>query len=352
MRWLDALMQFQFASPWFLALAPVVLLALALGLHRRLPTLLIPSLAGPARAAPTAGLASGLRLPLWFEAAGLLCLCVALARPRFGVEQTVRRAEGIDMILAIDISGSMDSYDFPDAASLSTREIIARIESGQAKPRVEVARAAVQRFIARRPDDRLGLIAFATNHYTICPPTLDHDFLLGNLAQLTTNILDPRNTGLAAPIAAATARLKDSTARRRVLVLFTDGRNTVDDKLTPLQATKLAAEFNVIIYTVGIGSEYAYQVEPRLGRLLPSRGDFDRELLEQMAKDTGGEFFMAEDAAGLDAAMRRIDALEKVKFDQPRYIEYREQFAAWLLAGLLLLLLGVAAEHTVCLKTP
>lgn len=345
------ILKYHLESPWLALLALPVLAALAIGLVRRLPSVLVSSLHAYRAAGGKAGWRlSPVRWPRLIEAAGLLALVTALVRPQFGIEETKRRVEGIDMVLAIDVSGSMDSIDVPEGSRMTQEMFVRQLRQGKLKDRLGVAREEVKKFIEKRPNDRIGLIAFATHPYTVCPPTLDHDFLLGRLAQLNTDMLDSRQTGIAAPIATAAARLKDSRARRRVLVLFTDGRNNIEDRLSPVGTAKLAAEFNVVVHTVGIGGVDAYVV--RGGRLQPSRGEYDRKLLEDIARETKGQFFEAHDAKGLARVMEDVNALEKTSIEQPKFIDYRELFQGWLMAGTVLLLLGLVLEHTVLLKVP
>jgi Ca-activated chloride channel family protein len=162
------------------------------------------------------------------------------------------------------------------------------------------------------------------------------------------------NTGIAGPIASAVQRLKNSDAKRKVMVLFTDGSNNVDARLTPLQTAKLASEFKVVIYTVGIGSSRSFVRQKSVfgERFLAVEDEFDEALLKELAKLTEGRYYAASDAEGLRKAMEEIDKLEKTTVDQPRYVEYREwaPHIAWL--ALLLLVAGFVGEHTLFLKIP
>lgn len=278
---------------------------------------------------------------------GLALMTVALMRPQFGLERTVRRAEGIDMVLALDASGSMQAYDVP-AGVTSERQLMRGINNGSVKNRIEIAKEALQRFVERRPNDRIGLIAFATLPFVASPPTLDHDFLLGHLEMVEAGTLGD-HTGIAAPIASGTTRLKQSDAKRRVLVLFTDGDNNVDDRITPEQAARIAETFDVVLYTVGIGSERAYRVvaHPFGGsRLRRQAGSYNRELMERISEITGGRFFEADDAATFDEVMDEIDALETTSLEQPVFMDYQERFVPWAVAGLICILAAFVLENT------
>ena len=162
-------------------------------------------------------------------------------------------------------------------------------------------------------------------------------------------------TNLAGPLASAVARLQESPAKRRVAVFFTDGGNNVQDKVTPEQAADLAKTFNVAVYTVGIGSDRSVMpVQTPFGNQLQQIGgsDFDPKLLQDIAAKTGARYFAAADGKGFAAAMKEIDALEKVKMETPRYMDYSERFMPLLWAGLLLLGLAFFLERTVLQTVP
>lgn len=341
-------------SPWFLLLVPVVLAVAVIGWRRRLPALMVSSLVPYRRSLggkQPKGPAVMLRIPLLLETLALLALTVALARPQLGIEETVARAEGIDIMLALDISGSMEAVD-TSVQGMSERAAIAKLEAS--KNRLEVAREQVAAFVDSRPNDRIGLVAFAGKAYTVSPPTLDHDFLKSGLFRLEPGLLQDRNTNIAAPIATGTSRLKDSEAKRRVMVLFTDGANTVDDKISPEQAARLATRFEVIIHTVGIGGASTYA--PIRGTFgvswQPQRQSFDEALLQTIASETEGQYFTAGDEDAFAEVMARIDELETTTVEQTVYVDYRELFPAWLAGGLILLLLAVLLEHTLLVKVP
>jgi Ca-activated chloride channel family protein len=335
-------------SPWaFLLLLPLVLLTLR-GLTARRPSLLVAS-ARPYREASPALRISPVHIPLLLEALGGACLIVALARPQQGTEEQVQRAEGIDIMLALDASGSMQNYDVEP--HLSERKIAEMINIGKLKPRIQVAKDEVARFIDQRPNDRIGLLAFASHTYTICPPTLDHAFLKQHLARLEAGKLGPA-TNIAAPIGNATIRLKDSKAKRRVLVLFTDGVETEEIHITPMQAAKIASKFDIVMHTVGIGGGRTYGVDRRWNRLVVVRESFNDALMTQMAEETGGRYFKAAEEKGFRKVMEAIDELETVEMEVPRYVDYHDLHIPWMRAGLLLLLIGLSLEYTLFLKVP
>ncbi len=344
---------FRFQHPWYALLLLPLAAALAWALIRRPPALAVSS-AAPFKGG---GLRTGpwhpSRWPLWIGALGLGLSIFALMRPQFGVEKDIRRAEGVDIMLVLDVSPSMSAYDIP-AGIRSTDEAVEAIRGKKLKPRVEVAKAELIKFVQKRPDDRIGMIIFSKLPYTVCPPTMDHDFLVNNLATFEGGMLGEA-TNLAGPLASAVARLKESPARRRVAVFFTDGGNNVQDKVTPEQAADLARTFNIAVYTVGIGSNRALMPMPGMfgGRLVSVGGmDFDPALLQSIASKTGARYFAANDADGFARAMEEINRLEKVKMETPRYTDYSERFPPLLWAGLALILLAFLLERTVLQTVP
>jgi Ca-activated chloride channel family protein len=203
--------------------------------------------------------------------------------------------------------------------------------------RLQAAKNALSSFVRKRPNDRIGLIGFADYAYTLSPPTLDHEQLLNSLQLLETEMIG-NATGLASPIASAVSRLSNSTAPRRILVLFTDGVNTAAHRLTPRETAQLAKEKNVTIYTVGIGGKRSFVISN--GMLMNYNNEFDEKTLQEIASLTGGKYFNAADQTKLDPVLQEINQLEKTNFEQPRYIEYHEY--APLLAGIALLFIVLA----------
>ena len=341
----------EFAYPWaWCGLLALPLLGFYLLRWRRRPAVVTAS-AEPFRRAAVRG--GRLGFPEYCYLAAAFVLVAALARPRFGDERVVVRSQGIDIVLALDLSGSMAAYDVPKGVS-DGRELLREIRSGKVRNRLEVAKEEVRRFIEARPNDRIGLLGFADLAYSFAPPTLDHEWLLARLEALRPGLIGDA-TGIASPIGSGVARLRNSAAPRRVLVLFTDGANTAVNRLTPQQAAKAAKEFGVILHTVGIGSSNAYAlVNSPLGgsRFVPAGDSFDAEMLSELASATGGSYFHAADAEGMRRVMEEINRLEKTSFEQPKYVEYREYAPRLALVALALILLGFTAETTWKLRLP
>ncbi|MFO7821457.1 MAG: VWA domain-containing protein [Lentisphaeria bacterium] len=342
-------------TPWWGLLALFVVLGLIIAWRRRPPTLKVSTLRPFKSATGSGGTRKRsliLKLPLLIYSVGLLALVFALCRPQEGIERTIKRTEGIDIMLALDVSGSMEAYDL--GQEYQTRDAVFRgIDNGDLLSRIAVAQQELVRFVEGRPHDRIGLIVFSNYPYVACPPTLDHDFLLQNLNQLDIGAFRDQ-TGIASPIASATSRLKGSDAERRVLVLFTDGDNNVNAAVTPLQAAKLADSKDIVTYTVGVGSRRSVVVAdtPWGRRLRGGAAGFNENLLKSIAEITGGDYFTAKDAASFRQVMEEIDKLEKTTLEQPVYIDYRERFLPWLLAGLTLCLIAFVLETTVLQAVP
>jgi len=335
----------EFANPWLLLL---LLLAPLIGyycVYRQKQPSVTVSTVEPFEAV------RAVRRPGFPLGCMLLALCVlivALARPRAGNEKFLIRSQGIDIVLAIDLSGSMASYDVPRNIT-SGRDLVQAIESGALKNRLDVAKEEIAKFIAARPNDRIGLVGFAETAYNLAPPTLDHAWLLAHLGNLKPGILGDM-TGIASPIGTGVSRLKGSDAPRRVLVLFTDGSNNVRNALAPEQAAELAKKFNVVIHTVGIGSSHAFVVDN--GRIFQVEDQFDEKGLRRLAEITGGRYFAAADAEGMKQVMADINQLEKTTVEQPKYMEYREYAPYLALIALALALLSFLARCTWRLRLP
>ena len=267
------------------------------------------------------------RLPLGFYSLALVFLTFALARPPKGRQFEELQTQGIDIMLGLDISGTMQAADFLP------------------KNRLTVAKERAKEFVSRREGDRIGLVIFAATSLTQCPLTLDHKVLTDNLDRVDFGILED-GTAIGMGIASATARLKDSKAREKVIVLLTDGRNNTGD-IDPLTAAQTAAALGVKIYTIGVGSKgpVPFPVDdPFFGRrYIQVEVDLDPVTLEQIAEITGGKFFLATDPAALKQVYEEIDRLEPTTFKTRRYTLYQERMAVPLLLGLIFALVGFGA---------
>ena len=319
-----------FAHPWFLLLLLALpLLAWLKGRRGPKPAFLYSSVAllqglgGPSRSRAGSVLAA-LR---WLAVALLL---VALARPQLTRSETSVKASGVDIMVAIDLSGSMELPDF--------------IVRGQRVNRLEMAKEVLKQFIANRPNDRMGLVAFGGRAYLASPLTLDHEALLQNVDRLRLHMIED-NTAIGSGLATAVNRLRPVKSKSKIVILMTDGQSNAG-KITPLQAAEAAQALKVKVYTIGVGtSEIAMQY--RRPDLLP-----DEETLRKIASMTGGNYYRADKADRFRAIYAEIDKLEKTEAEVKKFVR-RNELAAWFVAPALLLLLGeLGLAHTLWRKLP
>ena len=265
-------------------------------------------------------------------AAALLIL--GLARPQVRQGTTDVQASGIDMMLAIDVSGSMQSLDY-------------KVDD---KPvdRVDIVKSVVSKFIEARPDDRMGLIEFAGEPFLISPLTLDHDWLQQGVDRVSTGTI-PDGTAIGDAIAMGVNRLRDQPAKSKVLVLLTDGCNNTG-KVPPLLAAQAAKALGIKIYTIGAGvrGEAPMPVKDEFGetRIVMVKSDVDEDTLNKIAQETGGQFFRATDTQSLKDTYAQIDRMEKTTHAIKRYEHVSELFAWTLVPGLLVLGTGFWLEQT------
>ncbi len=325
------------AHPWVLLLLLVVPASIALRWWWRWRLEGGVGLATPPGTTPPRTLRGTLQrwLPL-LRGLALAILVLALAGPRLGRTKIKSYSEGVDIVLALDISGSMRALDFPPG------------------DRIAAAKQVARKFIEGRPGDRLGLVVFASNSYTQCPLTIDHQVLLTLLdAVQIGDIADGTAVGMA--IGNALNRLRDVPGKSRVIVLLTDGMNNAG-VLDPLTAANLARTMGVRIYTIGAGTkgQAPYPVEdPIFGRRVQYvEVDIDEETLMAIADATGGLYFRATDLESLQQVYQRIDELEKVKVETEEYVEYRDLGAYLLWPALALVLLEVVLSTTWLRRLP
>jgi len=296
----------RWAFPWaFLALLGVLGVFLV---RRRRPGFKAPGL-GFSASGWLAGRGSPPRWPGWFLVLGLLVLTVALARPQQGIRERELRERGVDIILAIDLSTSMQAEDL------------------QPGNRLAVAKAVAEDFITHRPHDRIGIVAFAASAFTQSPLTLNHDVAISLLRQLDFGIVED-GTAIGMGLATAVNRLRQSPSKSKVVILLTDGINN-RGSVDPLTAAELARALAVRVYTIGVGTTgYAmFPVDdPQMGRQYQRIAvDIDEKTLAEVARRTGGRYFRAKDARALADIYREIDHLERSEESDVEYEEYEEK---------------------------
>jgi len=314
-------------SPWFLCLLPLVLGAAWLLARRRagagyarfdLPRV------GTTGATARGGWVRAERALPWLRGLILTLLVLAVARPQAGERLESVSTLGVDIVLALDVSGSMRAEDFaPDN-------------------RLAVALNTIDRFIGGRPGDRLGLVTFASLASTRCPLTQDHEMLRGFLEQVDFAPADQDGTAIGLGLATAVNRLRESTAKSKVAVLLTDGVNNAG-QVGPEAAAEAARALGVKVYTIGVGSDGPVPVPIDLGplgrRVMRQNIELDEKLLRHIADSTGGEYFRAKDPAGLEAVFKTIDELEKTEIESRVRVLYSELFPVVLAPAAALLLL-------------
>ena len=329
----------KFASPWSLLL--LLVLPIWLWWERRSAQRggLKYSSTETARSLSSIWSALGPSALLLLRGATLVLFVAALARPQLGRKEAKVRTEGIDIVLVIDISGSMWARDY---------ERLGRPES-----RINAVKDVAREFIHSRPNDRIGVVVFGTHAYVASPLTLDHDWLERNLDRIRVGLVEG-NTAIGAGIGTGVNRLRDTKAKSKVIVLLTDGGENVRNP-PAMEAAKAAKEFNVRVYTVGAGSDYkgAIQVVDDEGRYRGViQADLDEDLLKEIANETGGQYFRAADTASLKKTYAQIDAMEKRKVETLAYEDWQELFPWFLAPGLGCLLMAVTLEHTRLRRLP
>ncbi len=329
-------------SPWLLLLALPLLLAAWAAWRRPPAALLIATSSGLPRSRQTALLH---RLPLLLEILAGALLVLALARPQWLDTLRSEERQAVDVMLVLDVSGSMDAIDIPAGADPSA--------AADHPDRLACAQRELQRFLQARPQDRFGLVAFARRPYPACPLTFDHDLLGARLDDLRTDLLDD-GTGLTAAIALGAQHLRASPSPHRVLILFTDGRDNVPAEQSPADAAQLAARGGVTTHVVGIGSANAVlpTQTPAGIQYRPLETAVDVVRLQAIATAGGGVFVRAEAPDTFAAAVRQIENTEKARIAQVQRERPTEVFPALGVAALLSLTAAFVLARTTCLTLP
>jgi len=330
-------MIFRFATPWLLLLLLIpLLLALRPLLNRRRPQ---PATLQYSDLRLVANLSPSLRQRLRFilptlRLLALALLIVALARPQSGSAREIISGEGVDIAIALDISGSMAALDFEPN-------------------RLGAARQVIHEFINNRQYDRIGLVIFATEAFSQVPPTLDYAVLERILdeTKVSWDIGLDSGTAVGLGLANAANMLRDSTAKSKVIILLTDGANN-SGQIDPLTAAEIAKALNIKVYTIGAARPGPAALPFPDGRIEYRDSEIDEETLKQIADATGGLYFRAEDTAGLEKIYNTINQLERSKVEVRTFTRYSE-LAVWLiLPAAALLVLEVLLRRTVLRQIP
>ncbi len=271
-----------------------------------------------------------------FRISAIALFIIAFARPRSGTEYQEVSSEGIDIMLLLDVSSSMQGEDF--------------------KPnnRLFVAKEEIKKFIEKRINDRIGLVVFARYAYTQCPLTTDYGVLLNFVDQVDFGLVED-GTAIGMAIATAVNRLRESSSSSKIIVLLTDGDNNAGE-IDPITAANLAATFDIKTYTIGVGKTgnvmFPYQ-DPIFGkRYVYQPTKLDEKSLKTIAQKTGGAYYRARSGSELQGIYDLIDEMEKTEIEVAAHIQYKELFNYFVYAGLLLLILEIILANTYFRKLP
>ena len=338
-----------FAQPWFLLLLLAIpLLAWFRGKSGPAAALTFSS----TTALRAIGKSSAARAGKFLRALMLLSLgffAIAMARPQLGKSLTQVEASGIDIILALDVSASMLTKDFK--------------VGGESATRIDAIREVTRKFIEGRPNDRIGIIAFAGRPYVVSPMTLDHDWLLKNLERVKIGLVED-GTAIGSGMAAAANRLNDRRSKSHVIVLLTDGENNTG-KIPPNTAAEAVKALKIHFYAIGAGingiaptpvfnAQTGKPITDMFGNILYQNQQvhFNEKGLKEVAKIADGQFYRATDTQSLEQIFKDIDKFEKTTVSVKKYQQYRDLFPACIGAGLSLLVAQLLLSQTVWKKLP
>ncbi len=311
---------------WLLALLP--LLAILRGRRSFAPSLVFSSTSIAAHLAEGRKVGPG-RILAALRLIAIALLILAFARPQLGNTTTEIEASGIDILLAVDVSGSMEALDFK--------------LHGKAANRLDVVKSVMHSFIGERPNDRIGLLAFSGRPYMVSPLTLDHDWLLKRLDSLSIGMVDD-GTAIGSAIGSGLNRLRDRDAKSRIMILLTDGMNNTGT-IPPLVAAEAAETLDIKIYTIGAGTrgEAPMPVKDQFGRkrLVRVKVDIDDATLGEVAEMTGGKYFRATDTESLEKVYGEINTMEATTRNIKKFENYKELFSWLVFAALFFLAMEI-----------
>lgn len=276
-------------------------------------------------------------LPFILRLLAIVCLIITMAKPQKRNEEQRTEGEGIDIVLCMDVSGSMGSQDIPPS-------------------RMEVAKEVAEEFVRTRPVDRIGLVIFSGESFTQCPITSDRNTLITQIQKLESRTLLKDGTVIGEGLATAVDRLRQSQSKSKVIILITDGKEDAPDTrlIDPLTALEIAKSQGVKVYTIGMGAlpSTITEVTNKTRTKNPEIGFIDVALLQKIADETGGQYFRAKDKEALKETYKQIDSLEKSKIDIISFNRAEERYIPFVLAALAFLFLEVLLRFTVFRKFP
>ncbi len=328
---------FRFEDPWFLLI--LLFIPIMIWQERRTVTAIHYSsltalgIVRSHRSEVMAAIPSALRF------IAITLFIIAFARPQEGHKKTEILSDGVDIVLALDTSGSMRALDFK--------------KDDESVTRLTVVKDVVAEFVDGRETDRMGMVVFGGEAFTQCPLTLDHDILFSFLDKLKIGMAGDA-TAIGSAIGISVKRLKDLKSKSKVIILLTDGRNNAG-KITPLQAAEMAKTFGIKIYTVGVGTrgKAPFMVDSIFGkRLIYQNVDIDEETLTKISEMTDAKYFRATDLESLKGIYEQIDQLETSEVRVLDHSEYTEMFHLFLIPGLLLLLTEIIISNSILRRIP
>ncbi|HXJ61562.1 MAG TPA: VWA domain-containing protein [Verrucomicrobiae bacterium] len=333
-------MRFTLAHPWFLLLLLLLPVAAWWRGRQGKPAAFVYSSVQLVRGVANISRSNAGRLLAALRWATLALGIVGLARPQFVESETAVKASGIDIVVAIDLSGSMESEDF---------EL-----KGRRANRLQIAKEVLHHFIDKRPGDRIGLVAFAGKAYVAAPLTLDHDFLAMNLDRLQLHTIE-EGTAIGSGLSAAVNRIREVKSKSKIVILMTDGQNN-SGKVQPLTAAEAAQALGVKVYTIGVGTHGTAPMPTTdmfgRKRYVQIEVDIDEKTLTEIATKTGGEYFRADSTDTLRKIYARIDQLEKTEVEVKRFVHIKELFHWAVGPALGLFLVEILLAHTVWRRLP
>ena len=273
-------------------------------------------------------------IPFILRSLAIAMIIIALARPQASNSWRTQNTEGIDIMMALDLSGTMLAEDLKPS-------------------RIEAAKAVATEFILSRPNDNIGLVVFARESFTQCPLTIDHAVLINLFNSVKYGLIDD-GTAIGLGLANAVNRIKDSKAKSKVIILLTDGSNNCGD-IAPITAAEIAKTFGIRIYTIGVGTNGIINIPvptPMGIQYQQVQSEFDAKSLQNIASLTGGKYYNATDNTKLRQIYQDIDKLEKTKISVQQYSKKEEQFYWFALLAFVLLTLEILLRNTIFRRIP
>jgi Ca-activated chloride channel family protein len=329
----------RFADPWLLILLLAVPLMVFYELKKMGSSRIRFSSLETLKALKPARSLAWRKVLLIVRCAAMSLLIMALARPQSGTTSTEIITEGVDIMLCLDTSGSMNALDF-------------QLENKRVN-RLQVVKKVVDEFIRGRQNDRIGMVVFAEEAFTQCPLTLDYGVLLSFLDRLEIGMAGD-TTAIGSALATCVKRLKDLKSKSKIIILLTDGRNNTGT-ISPATAADIAKTHGIKVYTIGVGTEgeAPFLVDSLFGKhYVYQKVDLDEETLKEIAQKTGGRYFRATNTEALKTIYQQIDKMEKTEAKVKEYMEYDELFKYFLIPALCLILLEILLANTRFMKIP